>query len=190
MNSQGVKAELAAAVRRMADIVERQSRQIETQQEIIEELHVELQMAETRNRETAAGEWRLEKGSNPQDGLCLVTYGDGEIGLIRCIRGSFGFNRDIVAYAPVVPYQAEPEADTAAGEFNTNPDRGWVRVDVAHPIEDGTYPITEIPAHPQNAKPRIGTCFWDSDDCTWVTEDGSNIIAWRNPIKPYQPEEK
>lgn len=137
MSNQGVKAELAAAVRRMADIIERQSRQIETQQEIIEELHVELQMAETRQTR-----------------------------------------------------QAEPEADTAAGEVNTDPDRGWVRVDVAHPIEDGTYPITEIPFHPQNAKPRIGTCFWDSDDCTWVTKDGSNIIAWRNPIKPYQPEEK
>ena len=48
MSNQGVKAELAAAVRRMADIIERQSRQIETQQDIIEELHVELQMAETR----------------------------------------------------------------------------------------------------------------------------------------------
>ena len=137
MSNQGVKAELAAAVRRMADIIERQSRQIETQQEIIEELHAQLHLAETRQAR-----------------------------------------------------QAEPEADTAAGEFNTNPDRGWVRVDVAHPIEDGTYPITEIPAHPQNAKPRIGTCFWDNDDCDWVTQDGSNIIAWRNPIKPYQPEEK
>jgi len=39
----GVKAELASAVRRMADIIERQSRQIETQQEIIEELHAQLQ---------------------------------------------------------------------------------------------------------------------------------------------------
>ena len=48
MSNQGVKAELAAAVRRLTEIVERQSRQIETQQEIIGELHAELQMAETR----------------------------------------------------------------------------------------------------------------------------------------------
>ena len=49
--NQGVKAELAAAVRRMADIIERQSRQIETQQEIIEELHVELQIERIKRRD-------------------------------------------------------------------------------------------------------------------------------------------
>ena len=48
MSDQGVKAELAAAVRRLTEIVERQSRQIETQAEIIEDLHAQLQMAETR----------------------------------------------------------------------------------------------------------------------------------------------
>ena len=137
MSNQGVKAELAAAVRRLTELVERQRDQIATQQYVIENLRVQLHLAEKRPAR-----------------------------------------------------QPEHRADTAAGEFNIDPDRGWVRVDVAHPIEDGTYPITEIPFHPQNAKPRIGTCFWDSDDCTWVTEDGSNIIAWRNPIKPYQPEEK
>ena len=49
--NQGVKAELAAAVRRLTEIVERQSRQIETQQEIIEELHVELQMERMKRRD-------------------------------------------------------------------------------------------------------------------------------------------
>ena len=108
----GVKAELASAVRRMADIIERQSRQIETQQEIIEELHAQLQMAETRPTGSralpaAARSWTPTKYCNPPDGLCLVTYSDGDIGLLRAIRGSFGDNRDVVVYAPVVPYQPE-----------------------------------------------------------------------------------
>ena len=46
MSDPGVKAELAATVRRLTEIVERQSRQIETQQEIIEELHAQLHLAD------------------------------------------------------------------------------------------------------------------------------------------------
>ena len=48
MSNQGVKAELASAVRRLTEIVDRQSRQIENQQEIIEDLHAQLHLAETR----------------------------------------------------------------------------------------------------------------------------------------------
>ena len=111
----GVKAELAAAVRRMADIIERQSRQLETQQEIIEELHAQLHLADlaetrptgSRALPAAARSWTPTKYCNPPDGICLVTYSDGDIGLLRAIRGSFGDNRDVVVYAVVEPYEPE-----------------------------------------------------------------------------------
>lgn len=47
-SNQGVKAELASAVRRLSEVAERQSRQVEEQQEIIENLQTDLQMEHTR----------------------------------------------------------------------------------------------------------------------------------------------